>query len=100
MLALSPGATRTEFFDVVGTEDVAGGASMQTPQQVVKTAMTTLDRRNPPPSIISGRLNRAVSALINVMPRRTAVNVMGRVTKSDGTQPKEETLMTRARIEL
>ena len=36
--AICPGATRTEFFDVVGTEDAAVG-SFQTPPQVVATAM-------------------------------------------------------------
>src|SRR3712207_7424371 len=52
------GATRTEFFDVVGTEDAAAGTPMQTADQVITTALTTLDRRTPPPSVVSGRRNQ------------------------------------------
>ncbi|HEY4455390.1 MAG TPA: SDR family NAD(P)-dependent oxidoreductase [Pseudonocardiaceae bacterium] len=47
VLALSPSATQTEFFDTAG-QQAAGGRRLQTPQQVVATALRTLDRRNPP----------------------------------------------------
>ncbi|MET0451661.1 MAG: SDR family oxidoreductase, partial [Mycobacterium sp.] len=51
VLALSPGATRTEFFDVVGTEDASVGR-FQNPDQVVSLAFRELDRRDTPPSIV------------------------------------------------
>jgi short-subunit dehydrogenase len=50
ILALSPGATKTEFFDVVGN-NASGGVRKQTPKQVVDTALSALDRRTPPLSV-------------------------------------------------
>src|SRR5262249_7760662 len=63
VLALSPGATRTEFFDVVGTDRAAGGTKLASPVDVVHTALAALDRRNPPPSVIAGRMNRVMAFL-------------------------------------
>jgi len=79
VLALSPGATRTEFFDVAGPE-AAAGARMHTPELVVATALRTLDRRNPPPSVAVGRLNRLMLPLARLANRRLAVMAMGAMT--------------------
>lgn len=79
VLALSPGATSTEFFDVAGPE-AAGGARLHTPELVVRTALRTLDRRNPPPSIAVGRVNRMMVALSRLASRRQAVLAMGAMT--------------------
>jgi short-subunit dehydrogenase len=76
VLALSPGATNTEFFDVAGPQ-AAAGARLHTPELVVETALRTLDRRNPPPSIAVGRTNRALAALSRLFTRRQAVLAMG-----------------------
>ena len=81
VLALSPSATRTEFFDVTGPE-AAGGQRLQTPQQVVETALRALDRRNPPPSIAVGRTNRMLLALGRLASRKRAVMMMGGMTAS------------------
>ncbi|MBM7831770.1 short-subunit dehydrogenase [Agromyces cerinus] len=78
VLALSPGATSTEFFDVVGTHDAAVG-SFQTPEQVVALTLRRLDRRRPPASVVSGRANALTSALVRFMPRRLALAASGRV---------------------
>ncbi|MEU5269493.1 SDR family NAD(P)-dependent oxidoreductase [Streptomyces hygroscopicus] len=80
VLALSPGATDTEFFDVVGTDGADGGTRRQSPQEVVATALRTLDRRTPPPSVISGRLNRVMASLGRASSRRRAVMMMGATT--------------------
>ncbi|MGW1288718.1 SDR family NAD(P)-dependent oxidoreductase [Streptomyces sp. NPDC001118] len=80
VLALSPGATSTEFFDVVGTDAADGGSKRQSPQEVVATALRALDRRTPPPSVISGRLNRAMAALGRTASRRRMVQFMGSTT--------------------
>jgi len=56
VMVLSPGATRTEFFDVAG-EEMAGGQRMQTAADVVTTALKALDRRVTPVGVISGRMN-------------------------------------------
>ncbi|MGW4213075.1 SDR family NAD(P)-dependent oxidoreductase [Lentzea sp. NPDC004789] len=79
VLALSPGATSTEFFDVAGPQ-AAGGARLHTPELVVRTALRTLDRRNPPPSIAVGRANRTMVAVSRLASRRQAVRAMGAMT--------------------
>ncbi|MEV0181881.1 SDR family NAD(P)-dependent oxidoreductase [Streptomyces sp. NPDC050625] len=80
VLALSPGATRTEFFDVVGTERAAG-TRLASPVDVVRTALTALDRRNPPPSVIAGRMNRVMTFLARrPATRRQVIRAVGRLT--------------------
>lgn len=78
VLALSPGATKTEFFDVVGSESARVGR-YQTPTEVVRLALTTLDRKAPPPSVISGRANRASAMLSRLVSRRVLVSTIGRI---------------------
>lgn len=78
VLALSPGATRTEFFDVVGTSDAAVGR-FQTPDQVVSLAFRELNRRDTPPSVVSGRANAVAARLVGLIPRRLALSISGRV---------------------
>jgi short-subunit dehydrogenase len=72
VLALSPGPTSTEFFDVVGTTDAAVGRT-QSPEQVVSLALATLGRRNPPPSVISGLGNRVLATATRLVSRRRVV---------------------------
>ncbi len=69
---LSPGATSTEFFDVLGSE-ADGGTPRQTAADVVTTALRALDRRTPPPSVVSGRLNRLLASGSRLLPRRAAL---------------------------
>ncbi|MFD6351946.1 SDR family NAD(P)-dependent oxidoreductase [Nocardia tengchongensis] len=76
-LAVCPGATDTEFFDVAG--EAASVGSRQTPQQVVATAVRVLDRRNPPPSVVSGAANALSSGLPRILPRRTTIRVTRRL---------------------
>ncbi|MGW1813921.1 SDR family NAD(P)-dependent oxidoreductase [Streptomyces sp. NPDC002125] len=76
VLALSPGATETEFFDAVGT-DVAGAAARQSPQEVVAEALRVLDRRTPPPSAVTGRRNRVMAGASRLVSRRRGVLAMG-----------------------
>ncbi|MFE5812299.1 SDR family NAD(P)-dependent oxidoreductase [Streptomyces sp. NPDC056479] len=81
VLALSPGATRTEFFDVAGTTQAAGGTRLAAPVDVVRTALAALDRRNPPPSVIAGRMNRVMAFLARrVATRRQVIRAIGRLT--------------------
>jgi uncharacterized protein len=81
VMALSPGATRTEFFDVVGTRDATGGQPLQVPEEVVATALRALDRRNPPPSVIAGRRNRIMAAAArHLMTRAQVTKAIGRLT--------------------
>jgi uncharacterized protein len=78
VIALCPGATETEFFDVAGPEARTG--RVQSAGAVVRTAIRALDRRNPPPSVITGFTNVAAAIAERVMPRRALVNAVGRLT--------------------
>jgi uncharacterized protein len=83
VLALSPGATRTEFFDVVGTEAAAVGG-FQTPQQVVETALRALDKKRTPASVVSGSANRLSAAFAGIAPRALATATAGRMLATGG----------------
>lgn len=78
--ALSPGATSTEFNQVVGTDDATAGARARTPEAVVATALAHLGRRDPGPSVIDGRGNRLSATAVRLLTRRAAVSLMGRIT--------------------
>lgn len=74
---LAPGPTRTEFFDVIG-DDASVVGSFQTPQQVVATGLRALDRRRPPPHVVSGRRNSIAAHLAGLVPRRILVPALDR----------------------
>ncbi len=80
VFALSPGATSTEFNDVVGTDNATAGARMRSPEDVVGTALNHLRRRNPGPSVIDGQANRAAATFGKFVSRRAAVTYMHRMT--------------------
>ncbi len=73
VLALCPGATETEFFDVAG-ESASVGAR-QTPAAVVATALTAIDRKRTPPSVVSGVGNRWSTRVPRLLSRRATIRV-------------------------
>ncbi len=73
-LALCPGATSTEFFDVVGTTEASTG-NFETAENVVALALRTLDRRVSTPTVISGTRNRFLAFTERFVARR-ALTVM------------------------
>ncbi len=72
VLSLAPGLTRTEFFDAL---DNPYRGSYQTPEQVVATALRSLDRGNRQPSITSGRLNSVTTSGVRLLTRKRTVTV-------------------------
>lgn len=90
VFAVSPGATQTEFNSVVGTEDATSGATMRSADDVVRTALGHLARRNPGPSVIDGEGNRWSARLLGLLPRRAVAALMERVTdparRGDGSR--------------
>ncbi len=78
VMAVSPGATHTEFFDIAGDAADGGGRRMAA-GEVVATALAALERRNPPPSVIAGRANRVSAGAVRVLGRRRATEVVGRM---------------------
>jgi hypothetical protein len=80
VLAYCPAATETEFFETSGD-----GARMGKPADaadVVRDALRTLDRRNPPPSRIHGFATRAQVFSERLVTRRLLVNASGALTKN------------------
>lgn len=76
VFALSPGATETEFFDVAG-QGADGGARRMTPDDVVATALATLERREVPPSVAVGASNALTASASRLLSRRRATTVVG-----------------------
>jgi short-subunit dehydrogenase len=76
VLALSPGLTRTEFFD--GLAGGAYGGDYETPDQVVRTAVRALDRGRLP-SVVSGRANRLAALLPRLLTRRRTAILSGTI---------------------
>ena len=83
VLALNPGSTKTEFFDVMGST-VAVGGMQQTAEQVIAAALRTLDRRSPGPSVIPGFMNRVMAVSGRLVPNRLLVNTSGRLMSGQG----------------
>jgi hypothetical protein len=75
VLAVSPGAMQTEFFDAAGSQSADYGAKRATPQEVVRIALQTLDRRSAPPSVITN--GRPLAFAGKFLPRRQVVRFMG-----------------------
>ncbi|UXM91379.1 SDR family NAD(P)-dependent oxidoreductase [Paenarthrobacter sp. JL.01a] len=80
VLALCPGATKTEFFEVLGSQSAAVGA-MQTSAQVVETALKALDRKVTPGSVVSGWMNRVAAGFAQRLPRAVTVAIAARAVQ-------------------
>ena len=72
VLALCPGVTETEFFDVAGAPGWLKKHSFQTPFAVVKAALKALERRRQ--YVIPNWKDYFVSLMVRLATRRTAVN--------------------------
>ncbi|UOE21290.1 SDR family oxidoreductase [Thermobifida halotolerans] len=91
-LAFSPGLTRSEFFDAIGTEGYGNG--FQTPDEVAQALVRALDRRRSVPSAVS-RASTAVSAgLSRLLGRRTAVSATARMAGSAALMGKRRPVTT------
>ena len=75
VLAVCPGAMETEFYDAAGSQSADYGAKRATPEDVVRIALKTLDRRSGPPSVITN--GRAIAVAGRFLPRRQVVRFMG-----------------------
>lgn len=76
--ALAPGATATEFFEVVGNPEASVGRQ-QTSQHVVAVAMRALDARSTPPHVVSGALNAFAAWSTRLMSKRMVMALAGRL---------------------
>lgn len=71
VMALCPGTTRTDFFDVSGVKGWLTNKRAQTVDQVVKTALKALDRRKQ--YVVSGWINYMLTLAVRIAMRRVAV---------------------------
>jgi short-subunit dehydrogenase len=78
VVAICPGSTRTEFFDVVGAKEAAVGA-MRTPEQVVAATFKAL--RRGVPTVVDGRRNALLAYTTGMMPRRLVVRIAERTMR-------------------
>lgn len=74
VLALCPGATDTEFFDIVG--EAASVGNRRSPEQVVSTAERAIRRDRP--SVVDGKRNAALAHVATRLPERIAINAAER----------------------
>lgn len=81
VLALCPGPTRTEFFQVAGSDAFAVGR-VATVDQVLDVAFRELSRPNSGPVRTVGRRNALQGWVARVAPRRARLAVAARLTKA------------------
>ncbi|YAL84544.1 SDR family NAD(P)-dependent oxidoreductase [Dermacoccaceae bacterium W4C1] len=77
VLAVSPGPTKTEFFEVAGADPTALGAQ-QSAADVVRTTLSALTDHNRP-SVVSGRRNALVALSGRIPPRHLVAKMSGRL---------------------
>lgn len=80
VLAVAPGATRTEFFDVVGTEAAAVGR-VQQPDDVIRVTLRALDRRRTPSTVVSGAANAFTAWGTRLVPADALTRMAGRLVE-------------------
>jgi len=88
VMALCPGVTRTEFFDVAGAPGWLEKHSSQTPFKIVKSAMVALEKRKQ--YVIPGWKDYFVSLLVRLATRRTAVNESKRYFRPGKRTPQDD----------
>jgi short-subunit dehydrogenase len=81
VLAVSPGGTATEFFDVAGGRLATG--RLDTPQHVVSVALKALDAGNRKGSVIVGAVNAVMAFATRFVSRKAVVKLASKVMKAN-----------------
>lgn len=82
VLALSPGAMKTGFFEAAGSDSADYGAPRVSAEHVVNRALSTIDGRNAPPTIITN--GRPLALASRFLTRRAVVRIMGAFQRRAG----------------
>lgn len=88
VMAICPGATRTDFFDIAGVGGWLKRQRSQSTEQVVKTALKYLGKRRQ--YAVSGWLNYAISLASRLGPRRIVVQETTKYFRPAVTKQIEE----------
>lgn len=86
VMAVCPGTTRTELFDIAGVPGWLQQRRSQTPEQVVKAAMRALRRRKP--VCIPGARNWLLTLLSRFLPRRRVVLESMKYFRPQASEPQ------------
>lgn len=78
-LALCPGSTETDFFNVVGADEASVG-KRDTPKNVVQVALRSLQARKP--YVISGFKNYISAQLPRLVTRKQMLRIVGRMLRT------------------
>jgi uncharacterized protein len=76
VLAVNPGATQSEFFEVA---DAKPFGNLMPSQAVVDTMFKALDARNPKPSVVVGGLNAVTARISSMMDTKTVTKVASKL---------------------
>lgn len=72
MLAVSPGATKTEFFDVAGAKPAG---KLVPVENVINTTFKALDAKSSKPAVIDGGANRLMASISRMLPTSVVTKV-------------------------
>ena len=76
VLAVSPGATATEFFKVAGASPAGGLAPVS---EVVDATFKALAARTSKPSVIVGSQNAAMATITRFVPKKAVIKIAGKL---------------------
>ena len=80
VLAVSPGATETEFFKVAEANPAGALAPVS---DVIYATFKTLDRKKSGPSIVVGAQNRLMARISRMLPQKAVIKVAGKLFLHD-----------------
>ena len=72
VIAVSPGATNTDFFEIAGTKPSNTPAPIS---GVIKTTFKALDSSKSKPTVIDGTANRVMASVAKLLPERLVIKV-------------------------
>ncbi|WP_424466989.1 SDR family NAD(P)-dependent oxidoreductase [Pseudoclavibacter helvolus] len=81
VVALAPGPTSTEFFDVAG-EDIGSGLPRMSARRVVAITLRELKKPKPGPSVVPGRANTLLTVASKLAPRKLLLKGMSRAVRA------------------
>lgn len=76
VLTVSPGATKTEFFDVAGAKPAGALAPVE---NVIRTTFKALDSKRSKPAVIDGAANRVLAVFSTILPKAMVIRMVAKM---------------------